>query len=41
MTAIERAIKAKHPAVTRVFVEAQSLAADRRGRSPKAGQVTA
>ena len=34
VTAIEQTIKARFPAVTRVFVEAQSLAADRRGGRP-------
>lgn len=34
VTQIEREIKRRHPAVTRVFVEAQSLAADRRAGEP-------
>jgi cation diffusion facilitator family transporter len=37
VTQIERRIKASYPAVSRVFVEAQSLDADRRGRRPHAG----
>lgn len=34
VTRIERGIKTHYSAVTRVFIEAQSLAADRRGRRP-------
>jgi hypothetical protein len=34
VTRIEKAIKAAHPEVTRIFVEAQGFDADRRG-SPK------
>jgi cation diffusion facilitator family transporter len=41
VTRIERAIKAAHPEVTRVFVEAQSFAADRRGGSPAAAEADA
>jgi cation diffusion facilitator family transporter len=32
VTRLEQAIKAEHPDVTRIFIEAQSFAADRRGR---------
>ena len=42
VTRIEKAIKAAHPEVTRVFVEAQAFDADRRGspaEEPAAGQV--
>lgn len=39
VTHIEREIKRRHPDVTRVFVEAQSLAADRRAGEPIAAGV--
>ena len=35
VSAIERAIKAAHPEVTRVFVEAQGFDAHRRGTAPR------
>lgn len=41
VTRIERAIKAAHPDVTRVFIEAQSFDADRRGGRDEAAQADA
>ncbi len=35
VTSIERRIKAAHPEVTRIFVEAQSFDAHRRSRQPE------